>query len=172
MLPEEEECSRCAEELRQTRRRKYVVASVGGITAIAAIAVGWSLWARHAKHRAEILNGPALAPAAAFSKAPLAQPPTHPAKSISNLKIGKFFLETDQKGKGAAVATGKILNDSDNMHFGVKVDLDVLDAAGAKIGSVSDIITQLGPRENWNFIASVTNANAASVRFANIKEDP
>ena len=171
MLPEEEEGSWCAEELRKTRRRKYLVASVGGVTAIATIAVGWSLWMRHAKHRAETLNGPALTPAAAFSKAPLVQPPTHPAKSIGNLKIGKFFLETDQKGKGPAVATGKILNDSDNMHFGVKVDLDVLDAAGAKIGSVSDMITQLGPRDNWNFIAAVTNANAASVRFAAIKED-
>jgi len=171
MLPEEEECSWCAEELRKTRRRKYLVASVGGITTITIIAVGWSLWARHAKHRAEILNGPALTPAAAFSKAPLAQPQTHPAKSISNLKIGKFYLEQDRNGKGPSVATGKIQNDSDNLHFGVKVDLDVLDASGAKIGAVSDMITQLGPRGNWNFIATVTNANAVTVRFANIKED-
>jgi predicted nucleic acid-binding Zn ribbon protein len=168
MLPEEKVCPYCAEQLRKRHKRNLILASCGGVVVILAAVAGWNAWSKHLKERSQ---GPALTPAAAFSKVPLAQPPTHPAKSISNLKIGKFYLETDRNGKGPAVATGKIQNDSDNMHFGVKVDLDVLDAAGAKIGAVSDTITQLGPRDNWNFIATVTNTSAATVRFANIKED-
>ncbi|MDB6111178.1 MAG: hypothetical protein JWR69_2928 [Pedosphaera sp.] len=115
-----------------------------------------------------LLNRPAKkAPATTML---IAQPQTRPPKSINDLKVGRFALQP-KRGDTAAIATGDVQNVSGNVHLRVKVDLDLLDAKGVKIGSVSDLITVFNPRANWRFLAAVSNPKATSVRFASIKED-
>ncbi|MDB6016993.1 MAG: hypothetical protein JWR19_1482 [Pedosphaera sp.] len=89
---------------------------------------------------------------------------------MADLKIGKFYLQRNQ-GSNLILAVGKVENISNNVHFGVKVDLDILDVTGAKIGMVSDVIRELKPHAPWEFLATVSNLKAASVCFASIKED-
>ncbi|HZQ47803.1 MAG TPA: FxLYD domain-containing protein [Verrucomicrobiae bacterium] len=100
----------------------------------------------------------------------LAQPQVKQPKSINDLKPGRFSLE-QKRGSDTVMAVGDIQNASENLHLGLKVDVDLLDASGAKIGTVTDYSAQLGPRQTWHFVALVTNPKVTSVKFATIKED-
>jgi hypothetical protein len=115
-----------------------------------------------------LLNRPTKkAPAAMML---LTQPQARAPKSTNDLRVGRFVLQPKQ-GDKAAIAMGDVQNISGNVHLRVKVDLDLLDAKGVKIGTVSDLITVFNPRTNWRFLATVSNPKATSVRFASIKED-
>ncbi len=103
-------------------------------------------------------------------KVMLAQPQVKMPKTINDLKPGRFFLE-QKRGSDLVMATGDIENTSGNVYHGLKVELDLLDATGAKIGTVNDLASELGPRQTWHFLARVTEPKAMSVRFASIKED-
>jgi hypothetical protein len=115
-----------------------------------------------------LLNRPAKkAPPATMM---LTQPQARTPKSINDLKAGRFTLQP-KRADTAALATGDVQNISGNVHLRVRVDLDLLDSKGVKIGSVSDVISVFNARSTWRFLATVANPNATSVRFASIKED-
>jgi DNA-directed RNA polymerase subunit RPC12/RpoP len=99
----------------------------------------------------------------------LAHPTVHPPKSLEDLKVGSFVLEKPGSDN-LRIAVGDIENVSENLHLRVKVDLDVLDAQGAKIGALTHTITELRAHFIWHVLVSTTNTNAASVRFAGISE--
>jgi hypothetical protein len=107
---------------------------------------------------------------AAPSTMVLTQPQVKAPKSINDLKPGRFLLQL-KKGDAAAVAMGDVQNVSGNVHLRVRVDLDLLDSKGVKVGSVSDVINVFNARSTWRFLATVANPKATSVRFASIKED-
>ncbi|MDB6068361.1 MAG: hypothetical protein JWR26_4569 [Pedosphaera sp.] len=114
---------------------------------------------------------------AAPARRPLAAPGVllHPQvkgpKSLNDLRVGKFSLQR-RSGSNLVIATGDVENISENIHLRVRVDLDVLDAKGAKIGTVSAIAVELRPHSPpWHFLEPVSTRGAASVKFAGIKED-
>ncbi|HEY3854904.1 MAG TPA: FxLYD domain-containing protein [Verrucomicrobiae bacterium] len=101
--------------------------------------------------------------------------PAPPAKPVvepdpwHGLKAGKISLE--KSGDGRVVhAVGTVRNTSDHQRFGVKVELDVLDAQGKKIGSATDYAQMIEPGKEWKFKALVTDRNADSAKIAAIKE--
>ena len=100
----------------------------------------------------------------------LPQPPTRMPKSINDLKPGRFSLE-QRKGSDVVMAVGDIANVSENVHHGLRVDVDVLDATGAKLGTITDYATELGARQTWHIVDQVTNSKAMSVKIASIKEE-
>jgi len=98
------------------------------------------------------------------------QPRPRMPKSTNDLRVGKFTLEK-RRGSDLIIAVGDIQNDSDNVHTGLRADLDLLDQYGVKIGTASDYFSELGPHENWHFLVNITKTNAFTVRFVSIKED-
>jgi hypothetical protein len=48
-------------------------------------------------------------------------------------------------------AVGTVKNDTARQRFGVKIELDLIDAQDNKIGSASDYIEVLEPGKEWQF---------------------
>lgn len=88
----------------------------------------------------------------------------------NRLAIGGITLEKS-KSSSVVYALGQIKNESDDQRFGLKVELDLLDGSGSKIGTATDYLAILEPRKDWHFRALVLDARAVSARLASIKED-
>lgn len=102
--------------------------------------------------------------------APVPAPkPVPPPDPWHGLKGGPISLE--KQGDGRLVyAVGTVHNASDHERFGVKVDVDVLNKEGDKIGSATDYTQVIEPGKDWKFRALVTDRNAARGKLADIKE--
>jgi len=77
------------------------------------------------------------------------------------------------KGEGSSIvyALGTIENLANRQRFGVRVELELLDAAGNKVGNATDYRPTLELKEEWRFRALVVEKKAASARIVAIKED-
>jgi hypothetical protein len=90
-------------------------------------------------------------------------------KAVEDLKASTITL---QKGQGSLVyAVGTLRNDSDHQRFGVRIELDLLDSSGKRIGQAKDYVQVIEPHRDWRFRALVNAPRTASVRVAKIKED-
>lgn len=103
--------------------------------------------------------------------APIAAPnPVPPPDPWHGLKAGPISLEKEGDGR-LVYAVGVVRNTSTRQRFGVKVDVDVLDKQGDKIGSATDYTQVMEPGKDWKFKAMVTDRKAAKVKLADIKEE-
>jgi hypothetical protein len=102
---------------------------------------------------------------------PLAQPVFRAPKSLDDLRIGAFFVSRT-RGSDLSIAVGDIVNSSENLHQRVKVELDLLDAHGMKIGTANDFVTELDPGQTWHVVARISDPKAMSVRVGKIEEEP
>lgn len=93
-------------------------------------------------------------------------------KSLNDLKVGDFVVNPRRSADDLILISGNIENVSDNLHRGVRVELDVLDAQGLKIARVNDFVSELAARATWHVLVRTTNARAASARLTGIKEEP
>ena len=117
---------------------------------------------------------PITAQAAEAKAAPtvLPQPKVKTAKSLNDLKIGSFTLQQASAGN-VRMVTGDIVNHSENLHRGVKIELELLDAQGpTRVGTLSAFITELRPHATWHVLESTSNLKARMVRVIGIKEEP
>jgi len=90
--------------------------------------------------------------------------------STNNLAIGDITLER-AKNSSLVYAIGAVKNESERQRFGLKIELDLLDSSGLKIGTATDYLAILEPRQNWRFKALVLEAKAVSARLSAIRED-
>ena len=81
-------------------------------------------------------------------------------------------LETDIRGaKGELIhARGTVQNLANQQRFGVKVELELLDAAGKTLATTSDYVSVFEPKSDWNFHAPVTDPKTVSARVTEIIE--
>jgi hypothetical protein len=91
------------------------------------------------------------------------------AATQTGFQISAITLEKTQ-GSSLVYAVGQVRNLTTKQRFGVKVELDLLDSAGAKVGSAKDYQPVLEPNGQWQFRALVTDSKAASAKLAAIKE--
>jgi hypothetical protein len=90
-------------------------------------------------------------------------------KSIEDLKPSPIAL---QKGQGSLVyAVGTLRNESDHQRLGVRIELDLLDASGKRLGQAKDYVQAIEPHRDWRFRALVMAPRTASVRVAKITEE-
>ncbi len=77
-----------------------------------------------------------------------------------------------EKGQGTSLvyAIGTLTNAANRQRFGVKVELDLLDDAGQKIGGAKDYQQVIEPHGEWQFKALVVDSKAKSARLASINE--
>ena len=168
--------------------RPRVGSSVGLIATVAVVAllvglttVGFVFYAKQTKDRRPTL--PVAPPPEPQVKSlppePGSTPPDGPAsaaavastpKSIDDLKVGNITLEK-AKGTSLIYAVGTLKNDSDHQRFGIKIELDLLDARSERVGVAKDYRSTLEPRQQWRFRALVLDNRAVSAQVASIEED-
>jgi hypothetical protein len=108
----------------------------------------------------------AISPLAATTNAaPAPVPEQPPPFEVSEIKLEKA------PGTSLIHAVGTVLNPLDKQRFGVKVEIDLLNASGKKVGTASDYTQVIEPKAAWHFKALVVAAKPASAKLASIKED-
>ncbi len=173
------------EETSQPSGSRINLPLIAASCAIIALAAGAFFWKKHqaqpppatsvsVKVKEPITNAslPVTSPSPATNPPPaptLPAVPTQP-KALSDLKAGDIQLEK-AKGSSLVYAVGQLDNNSDYQRFGVKIQLDMLNKAGEKIGTAQDYVPVLEPRKSWHFRALVTDSKAVACKVASIKED-
>ena len=80
-------------------------------------------------------------------------------------------MSLDNSGNASLIyAIGTLTNETTRQRFGVKIQLDVLDAHKNKIGSATDYTDLIEPGKEWKFRAMVTDKNAKAAKLASVKE--
>ena len=102
---------------------------------------------------------------------PPAQYTTKPTDvfAAQNFRISPVTLETTP-GTKLIHAQGSITNLARRQRFGVKVELDLFDAAGKPVATTSDYVGVIEPNAEWKFSAPVVETKAASAKVTAIKE--
>lgn len=124
-------------------------------------------WAARQKAAAALASAPAPATAAPTNLVP---PEPTPAAQ-SDFQASAVSLEKDP-GSSLVYARGTLKNATDRQRFGVKVELDLLDTNGNKVGTAKDYAQVIEPNAEWSFKALVVASKAASAKLASIKEEP
>ena len=160
-----------------TKSKLPLLLAAVGVVAVAG-AVGAFLFLRgHAK---EVSATPAPVPAKVMAP-PTNLPHTNVApakpvivekkeKSLDDLKPGTVNLEKAKVGN-LVYAVGTITNVSEYQRFGVKVELDLFNKKGAKIGSTTDYKDVIEPNREWQFHAMVLDPKTTSAKVSSIKEE-
>jgi hypothetical protein len=142
-------------------------------TLIAVLILGGGLaGALAALKRAERLVKRGKKPAATAASVPgkTNAPTTEDIAAKSGFRISPIRLEKVD-GSSLVYASGILTNATDKQRFGIKVELDLLDAGGQKIGTASDYQGVIETNGQWQFKALVVDPRAtAAARLADIKE--
>src|SRR5205085_944016 len=86
---------------------------------------------------------------------------------VSSIRLEKV------EGSSLVYATGSLTNITLQQRFGVRVELDLLNATGQKIGTASDYQGVLEPNGQWQFKALVADPKSTvSAKLADIKQQP
>jgi hypothetical protein len=88
---------------------------------------------------------------------------------LNDFTVSKITLEKTE-GSGLVNAVGTVKNITTRQRFGVKIQLDLLDAQDNKIGSTSDYIEVLEPDKEWQFKALLADPKAVKAKLTNIEE--
>lgn len=132
--------------------------------AVLAAAGGTAGWYFLAHRPAPLLSTEKAIPAKA---APVvAAPPPDP---WHGLKAGPVSLEKAENGE-LVYAVGVLRNESDRQRFGIKVELNLLDAQGEKVGSAMDQVGSILPGKEWKFKALVMERKSARAEVASVTE--
>ena len=104
--------------------------------------------------------------------APVSQTPPKPVDPLAAAGFRASPVTLDQ-GEGSSIvyAVGTIGNLTHRQRFGVRVELELLDASSNRVGNASDYRATLEPNEEWRFRALVVEKKTASARVVTIKED-
>ena len=95
--------------------------------------------------------------------------PAPPPDPWHGLMAGPVTLEKAENGD-LVYAVGFLRNDSSRQRYGVKVQLDLLNGQGEKIGSATDQVQSIVPGKEWRFKALVTERKTARAELAAVTE--
>jgi hypothetical protein len=78
-----------------------------------------------------------------------------------------------QKAPGTSLvyAVGTLKNSSNRQRFGIKIEFELTDTSGAKVGVARDYRQVLEPGSEWQFKALVVDSKATRATLTSIKED-
>jgi hypothetical protein len=80
---------------------------------------------------------------------------------------------TIEKTKGSSLiyALGTLSNTAERQRFGVKLQFDLFDDAGQKVGTAKDYQSVIEPKGEWKFRALVVTSKATSAKIASVTEE-
>jgi hypothetical protein len=114
---------------------------------------------------------PGLLPTAPPATTPAEIPtPAPPSPATNDLLVAGPVTLQKTDGSALVYAVGTVKNNSDRQRFGVKIELDLLDAQDNKIGTTSDYIAILEPHKNWQFRALLAQPKAVKANAVEIEE--
>ena len=148
------------------RRKSF---TIGIAVALLAAAGGVAAWCFLANRS---VPPPALGntiPAKAAPSAPEPVVPAPPPDLWHGLFAGPVTLEKAENGD-LVYAVGVLRNQSGRQRFGIKVQLDLLDGQGEKVGSAGDYVASLLPGKEWKFKALVLERKTARAELVNVAE--
>lgn len=102
--------------------------------------------------------------------------PTEAAKSVgqsegtNGFQVSAISLEKTP-GSSLVYAVGTVKNTANRQRFGVRVELDLLDAAGQKVGTAKDYQQVVEPGGEWRFKALVVEGKAVAATLAAVQEE-
>jgi|ERR1043166_1135191 DNA-directed RNA polymerase subunit RPC12/RpoP len=160
-------CPNCA----GAPQKKGVLVWILALVVVCA-AAAFFIWQKKSKSQATTKTSvPAPAPqSVAETVAPTNAVAQMKPKSLADLKAGDVTLEKAKDGN-LVYAVGELKNDSDFQRFGIKIELDLLDAKGGKLGLATDYIQMLQPNENWHFRALITDPKTRKAVVGKIQEE-
>jgi len=120
-------------------------------------AEGWAL--RHKKPAAAQTNSSAATPVGELAGV------NQNGFAVSGIKFEKT------PGSALVYAVGTLKNLTNRQRFGVKVELDLFDAADQKVGTAKDYQRVLEAGADWQFKALVVETKAVSAKVAAINEE-
>jgi hypothetical protein len=85
--------------------------------------------------------------------------------SVSPIRLEKV------NGSSLVYAVGTLTNETDRRRFGIRVEIELQDDAGKKLGEAKDYQPVLEPHGQWGFKALVNDSAAVSARLAGISEE-
>lgn len=101
-----------------------------------------------------------------------AQPSSDETNSAANNDLTSSSVALEKTpGSSLVYAVGTLKNSSARQRFGIKVELELSDAAGQKLGTASDYRQVLEPGAQWQFKALVMDAKTVSAKITSIRED-
>ncbi|MBP9901863.1 MAG: FxLYD domain-containing protein [Verrucomicrobia bacterium] len=106
---------------------------------------------------------------AAKANAQIVPPPANPFAPVG-FSVSPVTLEQSQSS-AIVHAVGKVRNLTNRQRFGVRVQLELLDRNGRKIGEAKDYQALLEPNAEWPFRALVVEPKAVSAIIRGITED-
>ena len=133
------------------------------------ILIGGLIGAQIALKRAQRLASEKSTASAAPALQPAPPPAADPATK-AGFRISAITLEKTD-GSSLVYAVGTLRNASARRRFSVKIELDLLDETGTKVGSAKDYQQTLEPKGEWRFRALVVGSKVASAKLASIAED-
>jgi hypothetical protein len=95
-------------------------------------------------------------------------PPAPDPIAEAGFRVSEIKLE---KENSVVHAVGTLQNATTNTRYGVKIELDILDSDGKKIGTTSDLNREtIDPNGKWTFHALVLGRKAASAKATGVSE--
>jgi hypothetical protein len=137
---------------------------VGLVGAIAALKRA-ERWAARQKHQAETAGVVERSSNAPADTAPMEDPQAQNGFVVSAVALEKA------PGTSLVYAIGTVKNTSDHKRFGVKVELDLLDADNQKAGTATDYQQVMETNSVWRFKALAVDPKATTAKVVAIKED-
>jgi len=119
---------------------------------------------------ANVPAAPTNPPQTVVTQAVVESPAPPKPKSHADLKVGKIKFEKTS-GNSLVYAVGTVTNDSTYQRFGVKIELDLFNGEGVKIGGTQDYKDILEPRKKWSFHALIPDKRAATAKVAALTEE-
>jgi hypothetical protein len=145
---------------------KAIVYTVIAIVILVGGLIGTQIALKRAKRLVEQKNDASSTPPA---KQAAARSPADPTPK-DGFRVSSITLEKTP-GSSLVYAVGTVRNETNRRRFGVKVEFDVFDDTGKKVGSAKDYQQTLEPKAEWRFRALVVGSNAATAKLASITED-
>src|SRR5581483_8550407 len=141
------------------RANPALLKAAGLLVAVGVIAYG--AWIINTRPTAPAVEPPPLPTTnVAVSPSPKPQPP-----QWYGLETGSP-VELQKAGQGSLVyAVGVLHNTTDQQKFGVKVEIDLFDAHGAKVGVATDYTQTIDAGAQWHFHALVVATGAAKAKI-------
>jgi ribosomal protein S27E len=136
----------------------------------AAILIGGLIAAQIALKRAQRLTAQKKEAAAAATAKQAAPSPAADTALKDGFRISTTTLEKTP-GSSLVYAVGTIRNETARRRFGVRLEFEILDESGKKVGTAKDYQQTLEPKSEWRFRALVVGSNAASAKLVSITED-
>ena len=101
-----------------------------------------------------------------------AQNPAKPANPFADIGFEASPVKVEKAaGSSLTYATGTIRNTANRQRFGVRVELDLLNEGGSKVGEAKDYQAVIEPNAQWHFRAQVLEKKAAGAKVVSIKEE-